>query len=155
MKVYVVTSGSYSDYGINAIFSTKELAEEYIKEVWKNSTSCNGVNEWELDTDDPNKFKDKKFFQIKMNFEGDVKEIIKGDFNDWLDRVGEESDYYETFNTNLGICTCWAKDIDTAIKITNDLRAQYIANGQREGDIETLKKQIEAFNLKCDKEEQK
>jgi hypothetical protein len=28
--IYVVTSGSYSDYGINAMFSTRELAQEYI-----------------------------------------------------------------------------------------------------------------------------
>jgi len=31
MKVYVVTYGLYSDYGIEAIFSTKEKAEEYLK----------------------------------------------------------------------------------------------------------------------------
>lgn len=30
--VYVVTSGEYSDYGIRAIFSTRELADAYIAE---------------------------------------------------------------------------------------------------------------------------
>ena len=30
-KVFVVTSGEYSDYGIDAVFSSKELAEKYIK----------------------------------------------------------------------------------------------------------------------------
>lgn len=29
-KVFVVTSGCYSDYGINAIFSTRKAAQEYI-----------------------------------------------------------------------------------------------------------------------------
>ena len=30
MQVYVVTSGEYSDYGIDAIFSTAEKAQEYV-----------------------------------------------------------------------------------------------------------------------------
>lgn len=29
-KVYIVTSGEYSDYHINAVFSTREKAEEYV-----------------------------------------------------------------------------------------------------------------------------
>ena len=29
-NVYVVTSGSYSDYGIRAVFSTRKLAQDYI-----------------------------------------------------------------------------------------------------------------------------
>jgi len=28
-KIYIVTSGEYSDYGIEAVFSTKEAAEKY------------------------------------------------------------------------------------------------------------------------------
>lgn len=29
MKIYIATSGCYSDYGINAVFTDKELAEKY------------------------------------------------------------------------------------------------------------------------------
>lgn len=29
MEIYIVTSGCYSDYGINAVFSTREKAQEY------------------------------------------------------------------------------------------------------------------------------
>lgn len=32
-KVYLVTSGDYSDYGINAAFSTAELAQAYCDEM--------------------------------------------------------------------------------------------------------------------------
>jgi hypothetical protein len=50
MKVYVVTAGSYSDYSIDSIFSTKELAEAYIAEGEKEPyASYNGVDEWEVD----------------------------------------------------------------------------------------------------------
>lgn len=30
-KIYIVTSGDYSDYRVNAVFSTREKAEEYIQ----------------------------------------------------------------------------------------------------------------------------
>ncbi len=59
-EVYVVTSGSYSDYGIRGIFSTKKNADEFIEragalkdddgdrlEYW--SGDVNGVEIWELD----------------------------------------------------------------------------------------------------------
>ena len=50
-QVYVVTSGEYSDYGINAIFTTRELAEDYVDEM----NIANGdfkpyyINAWTLD----------------------------------------------------------------------------------------------------------
>ena len=31
-KIYIVTSGEYSDYHIDAVFSTKELADDYIQQ---------------------------------------------------------------------------------------------------------------------------
>lgn len=50
-KIYVVTSGEYSDYGIDAIFSTKEKAQEYItirtnsEYIWNELE----IEEYELD----------------------------------------------------------------------------------------------------------
>ena len=31
-KIYIVTSGEYSDYAIDAVFSTEEKAHEYIQQ---------------------------------------------------------------------------------------------------------------------------
>lgn len=51
-KIYVVTEGEYSDYHIEACFSTKKKAQEYIK----NSKKVNGsyyypdIEEYELDS---------------------------------------------------------------------------------------------------------
>jgi len=42
MKIYVVTSGSWEDYGINKVFLSKEAAENY----------CNCWNMFEDDEDD-------------------------------------------------------------------------------------------------------
>lgn len=50
MFVYVVTSGSYSDYGIDAIFSVKEDAEKYAELMDKNYKYVNhNVEEWAID----------------------------------------------------------------------------------------------------------
>lgn len=32
-KIYIVTSGEYSDYEINRVFSTRELAEDFIQHI--------------------------------------------------------------------------------------------------------------------------
>jgi hypothetical protein len=45
MKVYVVTTGSYSDYGIDKVFTNKEKAEEYAE--WLEDS--NDVEEYETD----------------------------------------------------------------------------------------------------------
>lgn len=50
-KIYVVTEGEYSDYHIEACFSTKEKAQEYIKNAKKvNESYYYDIEEWELDS---------------------------------------------------------------------------------------------------------
>lgn len=44
-KIYIVTSGEYSDYGINAVFTTKEKAIDY---VGQHGTRYN-IEEYNLD----------------------------------------------------------------------------------------------------------
>jgi len=51
-KIYVVTEGDYSDYHIEACFSTKKKAQEYIKNAKKVNESWYypDIEEWELDS---------------------------------------------------------------------------------------------------------
>jgi hypothetical protein len=51
MTVYVVTTGEYSDYGIKAIFSAKELAEKYVADCLTDKYDFPAIVEWELDTE--------------------------------------------------------------------------------------------------------
>lgn len=44
-KIYIVTSGNYSDYRIDAVFSKKENAEEYVQ----NNGSDYRIEDYELD----------------------------------------------------------------------------------------------------------
>lgn len=50
MRVYVVTSGEYSDYRIDAIFSTTEKAQEYVnmREI-TNENEHYRINIWDVD----------------------------------------------------------------------------------------------------------
>lgn len=49
-KVYIVTEGEYSDYRIEACFSTKKKAQEYIKNAKQvNTRYYPDIEEWDLD----------------------------------------------------------------------------------------------------------
>ena len=51
MKIYAVTSGSYSDYGIDAMFSTREKAQEYIDAAkFDEYNEINGITEYDIDS---------------------------------------------------------------------------------------------------------
>ena len=52
-KVYIVTSGEYSDYHIDACFSTKQKAQEFIKNAEKTKEFWTEprIEEWDLDGD--------------------------------------------------------------------------------------------------------
>lgn len=51
-KVYIVTSGEYSDYGIEACFSTKKKAQEYVNNAKKLHSKYyyQDIEEWDLDS---------------------------------------------------------------------------------------------------------
>ena len=50
MQVYVVTSGEYSDYGIDGIFSTAEKAQEYVSmREFTDENESYRINVWEVD----------------------------------------------------------------------------------------------------------
>lgn len=50
MKVYIVTSGEYSDYHIDRVFSTKEKAQEYVDHI---GSDWRDIEEYNLDEETP------------------------------------------------------------------------------------------------------
>lgn len=59
MQVYVVTSGEYSDYRIDAIFSTRELAQEYVDlKEFTDEYETYHIQSWEVDELHPSEFVD-------------------------------------------------------------------------------------------------
>ena len=51
MTVYIVTSGVYSDYAIDAVFSTREMAEKYIATNNPTDYPYTYIEEYEVDSD--------------------------------------------------------------------------------------------------------
>lgn len=134
MKVFVVTSGRYSDYGINAMFSTRELAESYI-ELFNPEADFNEIDEWALD-DDPHLTEIKsgrKQYQVDLKKDGEVLEVVLSDNTNF------RNIYYWFFaeyfsetrsfgNTDRMSLYCFATDKTHAIKIANEIRIQILAN---------------------------
>ena len=61
MKVYVVTTGCYSDYTISKIFTDKDKAKEYKEWLY----DSNDIEEYETEDD----LEVKKFYKIYVNYD--------------------------------------------------------------------------------------
>jgi hypothetical protein len=64
MKVYIITSGEYSDYHIERVFLNKEKAEQYVKLV-NNDSSWNEVGIEELESSDDEIIAEIKYIHAK------------------------------------------------------------------------------------------
>lgn len=96
MRVYVVTSGSYSDYGIVGIFSTKEKAEEF---MGGRPDKFNGINEYDVDSLPPKKWVTKYRYFLRLNgerHEGSVDSTIEEEEDQPVEVSVGERGYGET-----------------------------------------------------------
>lgn len=122
--VYVVTSGVYSDYGINAIFSSKQKAQAYIDTVdnkaegWQQLVEPR-IEEWLMDLPK----KQWLSTRVRMDKEGNViaAEIVNSGENEEIGFITWD------YNGNLlwGVATT---DKRKAIKVTNEKRVWILAN---------------------------
>ena len=142
MKVYVVTSGEYSDFGIEQIFSSLEKAYDYIKLVKEYGNRY--INE-EVDTyevDPIIKPPDKKFkyiYFVQMDRDGNT-HYISQESEDLIPDpdLGEtpphRDEYHFSTHTNYMdrktyiVITAYinANDTDHAIKILNERRIKLL-----------------------------
>lgn len=105
MKVYVVTSGEWSDFHIDAMFSTPELAARYVDACgFDEYNECNGVEEWTLDECN---YAPPKSMNVTGNFGEDA--LADCDFDDvgelpWKFTVAhdDEGEYVE-FTGNVAV----------------------------------------------------
>jgi len=134
-KIYVVTSGSYSDYQIDAVFSTKELAKKFL-DLFGNSFE---IEEYKLDNFKSEMSSGKSHYCVKVLKNGTIEQITKGKsyygYNCW----GHIWDYREEKDIRL-VVYCWARDKKHAIKIAADSWRYVAANNLwRAGVIGELK----------------
>lgn len=50
MTIYAVSSGEYSDWTIEAVFSTREKAEQFKQDYFGGSYDCVDIWEWDIDS---------------------------------------------------------------------------------------------------------
>jgi len=117
-KVYIVTQGSYSDYHIVNVFSTKEKADTYVKE-------CGGdINEFELDLPRNEWWE----ITIRMRKDGEIKDKYSFDreYHTYSKYQASHFCCYDTYgNFVYSVVT---DDEKIAIKVTNEKRAIILAN---------------------------
>ncbi len=129
-KIYIVTSGEYSDYGIDAVFSSKELAKKYIKFKSRVSSAyydCAHIEEYildELPKYPPNKNHYIVILQLMTGYLVDI----------YLTNTNSDKDLcYEVIKTSTGVKNlqvyCWAKDEEHAKRIAYDTRTKILAEG--------------------------
>ena len=116
-KVYIVTTGSYSDYHIEAVFSKKELADEYCKRAG----SSYDIEEWQLDEPIPD-----VCFLVEMSKSGEVFSVEK--------TIDDTPGIICFFPPGLGqtwddhiLWVVKTDDVARAIKVVNEKRFQILA----------------------------
>lgn len=128
--VYVVTDGSYSDYGIQAVFSTKEKAEAYANKYGYR------IEEFPLDQNIDRYLRGETFYTVIMDRQGNVTsqydDSIVGEEETGFDRgwIQPEGKWIKILTVSR-----WAKDINKVVKITNEIRAMKIANNEWPEDV--------------------
>ena len=117
MKIYVITSGCYSDYEINAVTDNKEKAE-FLRLKFSNEFEDANIEEY--DTDEYSIEGKPDTFYWKVNLykkdKPDVRCFLSG------------KEKFTVFNNRVHLCEAVvrAKTEEQAIKIARDKYAQYL-----------------------------
>lgn len=118
-KIYIVTSGEYSDYSIDAVFSTKKKAEEYIQQYGTDYT----IEEYDLDKEVEKK---ERLWKIEFDKNGVAKAYTQSCL------INEKADTCYVSVLWNGECYIHfyvnADSMDRAIKIARERYAAIRAN---------------------------
>lgn len=120
-KIYIVTSGDYFDYSIDAIFSTKEKAEEYVQQYGTNYH----IEDYGIDEEVK---KETKIWCVKMRFDNfEVSECLGGG---WFSLMKDTFEYCFDDYAGIGYIILYfeADCMDRAIKIASERVVQIKAN---------------------------
>ena len=130
-EIYLVSSGCYSDYRIDAVFSTEELAQKYIDNIGVDVHYGEmGIEVYNLNPCEAQIKEGLIPFSVKMDVDGNAdypyyKQTYKIDYVGF--KVGVKFDSYDSGKVVM-ISNCFAEDEEQAIKIANERRVQYIAS---------------------------
>lgn len=139
-NVYAVNSGSYSDYRIDAIFTTRKKARDFMKAV--PSGDYNDIAEFELDPPTVDLIKrGYSIWVVHMLRDGNTEKINRFE-NDtynvstighFLWKRSEAPAFKGKGVKDILVSKVWAKTENQAVKIANEQRIQMIASGEWKG----------------------
>lgn len=135
-KIYIVTSGEYSDYGIRAIFSTREMADKF-KEL-KGNISNIQVEVFPVDKFEDTTRKNLAPWEIWIRKNGEIHPLY-GDnpkhveeFEEGIKFFKPEIYYVKELQEGFLAVKCLASDEQHACKIAKEKWAVFIALGMWE-----------------------
>ena len=126
--IYIVTQGSYSDYHIVSVFSTRALAEKFIElQPTESHYDKLEIEEYWIDRSKKQIKSGTQMYYITMHRDG-TSEVELADFGD------EKIDLVKMYRQTEVVLRCrvYAKSEAHAVKIANEKRAQLIASGEWE-----------------------
>lgn len=136
--VYLVTSGSYSDYSVRGAFSTRELADEFMERC--HDGDWNDIEEYELDAFLPQLRAGLMPWYVVMLYNGTVERADPRTVSPYdLDEVRRNGYIWPRSTApayrGKGIpdaltITVLAESQEHAVKIANERRTQMIASGE-------------------------
>ena len=127
MKVYIVTSGAYSDYRIDAVFTDDKTAKVFADKI------DGEVEIWEISSSNLiDKITHDKIFCVRMNKEGNTDLVMEEDFDshEIENAIEKKTEIFNAVDGYSMITYMFAKDEKHAVKIANERRVQLIANNE-------------------------
>jgi hypothetical protein len=112
--VYLVTSGEYSDYRVDGVYSTKELAEK----------AKIALGDVDIETYVLDEFADHLNQGLSL-WQVEISKCDNGESRTW--KTSRPTTWIGFKSLNLAI---WAKDEQHALKIASEKRAIYLATGE-------------------------
>ena len=111
-KIYIVTSGCYSDYRIERVFSTKEKANEFIQQ---HGTDYR-IEEYVVDEEKVKK--EEKIWDVEIDI--DDNSVIQSIPRNFLCREEGTCEHHEYFQNDVVDLYVKADSMDKAIKIAKE-----------------------------------
>ena len=97
-RVFIVTSGEYSDYGIDRVFCTEEKAKEWVDVITSMYNGNYNIEQYELDAPIPER---KEYLFFEAYIEDDV--IIKPNFDFYFADEPTDIKFFRQINGSYDI----------------------------------------------------
>lgn len=123
-KVYVVTEGAYSDYGIHSIWSNKKEADDMAKILSHSEYNSTRVEEWEIDKP----CLEKMGFTVRIDLESGELTIPEDKWdikNPYLCVITKPGHGYYDFKQKIIYAEHFS--VEQALKSARDFRIQELA----------------------------